>query len=95
MPTSYWRELVPGVLTIVGVVIAQRAVRHVLDVSDRHAWRYVFGFGFILAGALVIWRREVPVGIQGRPPSHISRGWTAIVLGALVVALGVVMLVGE
>ena len=87
------KELIEGVLLIVGALAAHRFVARMLDVSDRRAWRYAFGTGFIVAGAVVIWRREVPVGIAGRPPSHTSRGSAAVLLGVLVIALGVAIIV--
>jgi len=86
-------ELLSFALTIVAAIAGQQLLTHLLGISGRRAWRYLFGSFFVIWGAIVIWRREVPVGIDGRPPSHMSRGWAAALIGALVLLLGLAVLV--
>lgn len=88
-----WRQGLQGGLTILGALALHWVLVRSLKISDRRGWRYLFGAWFIVFGALVVWKREVPVGIEGRPASHVARGWTAVLLGALVVLLGLAVLV--
>lgn len=54
-------------------------------------WRLVFGLGLIAVGMVWIFKREIPIGIEGRPPSFHARGVWAISFGILVIVLGLVV----
>ena len=63
----------------------------VIETRMSTGWRLFFGLGVALVGVVWIVRRHVPVGIEGRPPSFQVRGWWAVALGILVVALGLII----
>ena len=52
-------------------------------------WQQVAGICFIGSGIYWIVKRDVPVGIEGRPPSGNARGKWAVILGVAAIALGV------
>jgi hypothetical protein len=54
-------------------------------------WRLIFGIGLAAVGIYWIFRREVPVGIEGRPPSFHARGIWAVGLGILAIIWGLVV----
>jgi hypothetical protein len=49
----------------------------------------VAGVACIAAGVLWIFRRSVPIGIEGRPPSYYLSGWIAIFAGLAIAAVGI------
>ena len=51
-------------------------------------WRLILGIGLAAVGIHWIIKREVPIGIEGRPPSFHARGIWAVALGILAVILG-------
>ena len=55
------------------------------------AWRLIFGIGFAAVGVYWIIKREIPIGVVGRPPSFHARGIWAVALGILAVVLGLVV----
>jgi hypothetical protein len=91
-----WEKL-PQTLLFGGIVIAvYLGMQHVLGFTELHARRYMIGLGFILAGAIVLWRGEVPVDFWGRMAPRLSRPWTgraAISVGVFVVAFGLAVLI--
>jgi hypothetical protein len=50
----------------------------------------VAGVVCMATGSLWIFRRSVPVGIEGRPPSYFLNGWIAILAGLAIAAVGMV-----
>jgi len=54
-------------------------------------WRLIFGLALIAVGIVWILKCEIPVGIEGRPPSFHARGVWAITLGILAIVLGLVV----
>lgn len=52
----------------------------------------VLGLACVVTGVLWIFRRAVPVGIEGRAPSFYLRGWAARLAGLAIAALGVGLL---
>lgn len=54
-------------------------------------WRLIFGIGFAAIGICWIIKREIPIGIEGRPPSFHARGIWAVTLGVLAVVFGLVV----
>jgi len=54
-------------------------------------WRLVFGLGLIVVGALGIMKRDIPLGVEGKPPAYHVRGVWAVVLGIAVIAIGLVV----
>jgi hypothetical protein len=54
-------------------------------------WRLIFGLGLIAVGVVWIFKREIPIGIEGRPPSFHARALWAISLGILAIVLGLVV----
>jgi uncharacterized membrane protein HdeD (DUF308 family) len=57
-------------------------------------WRLLFGVILMAAGLVWIIRRNVSVGIEGRPPSFYVRGRWAVALGVLAITLGLIILAG-
>lgn len=55
------------------------------------AWRLIFGIGLAAVGMYWIIKREIPIGIEGRPPSFYARGIWAVGLGILAVVVGLVV----
>jgi hypothetical protein len=53
----------------------------------------VAGIACIVTGAVWAAGRSVPVGIENRPPSFFLRGAGAVLAGAVIAALGVVLMV--
>ena len=49
----------------------------------------IIGISCILCGIYWCIGREIPVGIEGRPPSFHIRGWSAILIGLLMLVLGI------
>ena len=43
-------------------------------------------------GVWVIWKRKIPYGIAGRPPSGYLSGWLAVVAGLVAVLLGAIFI---
>jgi hypothetical protein len=56
-------------------------------------WYRLWGSGLIVVGVVWIRKREVEVGVAGRPPAFFVRGRAAVVCGAIVIAIGVVVFV--
>jgi hypothetical protein len=52
----------------------------------------VLGVACVATGLLWMFRRSIPVGIEGRAPSFYLGGWGAILAGLAMLAVGVVML---
>jgi hypothetical protein len=53
----------------------------------------VAGVGVMLTGVIWILRQSVPMGIEGKPPSHCAVGTPAVLLGLAMAVLGLVLLV--
>lgn len=53
----------------------------------------VLGVTCVATGLLWMFRRSIPVGIEGRAPSFYLEGWGAIFAGLAILAVGVLMLV--
>ncbi|MEO6118638.1 MAG: hypothetical protein ABIP37_06165 [Methylotenera sp.] len=51
-------------------------------------WPQIWGFSFAFVGLVLLFRRKVDVGIQGRPASFVITGKWAIILSLLIIALG-------
>ena len=49
----------------------------------------VLGAACVATGALWVFGRSVPVGIEGRPPSFSLRGWVAVFAGLAMASLGI------
>lgn len=54
-------------------------------------WQLIFGLGLIAVGVVWIFKREVPIGIEGRAPSFHARGIWAICLGVAAIVLGLIV----
>lgn len=54
-------------------------------------WRLIFGLVLMAVGVVWIFKREVPIGIEGEPPSFHARGVWAISLGILAIVLGLIV----
>lgn len=52
-------------------------------------WQLVFSTGFLIAGVRIARGRELPVGLDGSPPSFTLRGRAAAVVGVVLASLGV------
>lgn len=52
----------------------------------------VLGVACVATGLLWIFRRSVPVGVEGQAPSFYLRGWGAIFAGLAMLAVGVLLL---
>lgn len=52
----------------------------------------VAGAACVATGILWMLRRSVPVGIEGRPPSHDLRGWGAVLAGLVITVVGLALL---
>lgn len=93
LPSNWRKDVLQGGLTILGALAIHWVLVRSLKISDGRGWRYICGVWFIVFGARVVWKREVPVGIEDMPTSHVARGWTAVLLGVLFVLLGLAVLV--
>jgi hypothetical protein len=52
----------------------------------------VLGVTCVMTGALWMFRRSVPVGIEGRAPSFYVGGWSAVLAGLAIAAIGIGLL---
>jgi len=51
-------------------------------------WRHFRGLAVMAVGVYWIVKRDVPIGIEGRPPSFHAKGRWAVVLGTAVIIVG-------
>ena len=75
-----------------GGVIAFIAFIGVHLLFDAKAAVKVAGVACLATGMLWMFRRSVPVGIEGRAPSFYLGGWTAVLAGLAIAAVGVGLL---
>jgi len=54
-------------------------------------WQQIWGFGLAVIGVYYIVKRDVPVGIEGQPPSFHAKGWLAVALGVIGIVVGLVV----
>jgi hypothetical protein len=54
-------------------------------------WQLVSGLLLIAVGVAWIWKREIPVGIEGEPPAFHARGILAVILGIAAILIGLVV----
>ena len=76
----------------------QKDAFHRLDVSRRKndrkikkmdfGWNQIWGFGVVIVGIVCIFKKNIPVGIEGKAPSFLIKGKIAIALGILTIMLG-------
>jgi hypothetical protein len=52
----------------------------------------VLGIACLVTGVIWIVGRSIPVGIEGRPPSHFVRGLPATLAGMAVIVVGIALL---
>ena len=55
------------------------------------AWPQIWGIIAIGVGIYWIIKREVPIGIEGRPPSYHARGKWAVLLGISAIIIGLIV----
>jgi len=51
-------------------------------------WNQIWGIGVIIVGIIWIIKRNVPIGVELRPPSFYAKGKWAILLGLFAIVLG-------
>src|SRR5436190_24356446 len=51
-------------------------------------WRHFQGLAVMAVGVYWIVKRDVPIGIEGRPPSFHAKGRWAVVLGTAAIIVG-------
>lgn len=79
-------------LLIGGTYAATHLVQRTLGFTPERAWVVVWSIGWIGMSLMMLWKRDFPVGIMGREPSHISRGAPAMIIAFLALALGIAVL---
>ncbi len=91
---DFWspREIVQTVLVFVAVYAVTYAVQAVFGITFQRACVSVAAVVWIGGSVYMLWKREIPIGIDGRPPSHIARGTSAVVIALRLLGVGIVML---
>ena len=79
-------------LLIAVAYAATHLVQQTFGFSPERAWVVVWSIGWIGMSLMMLWKRDFPVGIMGREPSHISRGAPAVIIALLALALGIAVL---
>lgn len=54
-------------------------------------WDQIWGFGVVIVGCVMIFSRNIPIGIEGRHPSFYVKGKLAVFIGVLVIAVGLIV----
>ena len=55
-------------------------------------WHQIWGIVAVLTGVYYIFKRRIAVGIEGRRPWFYAEGMWAILIGAIVILLGIVVI---
>jgi hypothetical protein len=80
-------------LLIAAAYAVTHLVQRTLGYSPQRAWVVVWSVCWIGMSLAMLWKREFPVGIMGREPSHVSRGVPAVIIALLALALGIAALI--
>lgn len=51
-------------------------------------WNQIWGFGVVIVGIVWIFKKDIPIGIEGKTPSFYAKGKIAVALGVLTIILG-------
>ena len=51
-------------------------------------WSQLWGFSFAFIGLVLLFKRKVDIGIQGRPATFVVTGKWAVILSLLIIILG-------
>lgn len=51
----------------------------------------VLGVATIVTGLMWVYRRNLPIGIEGRPPSYFLRGVPAVLSGIAMIVIGILL----
>lgn len=56
-------------------------------------WIKLLGIVMLVIGIVWIYRRQIPVGIEGRHPAFYIKGRWAILMGIIAILLGIILII--